>query len=51
MTNPKNPVIVGSIDTIGFASGVSTVQIKDKIYASVTDHLIGGLKIIDVTNP
>ena len=50
MTNPKNPVIVGSIDTNGLARGVSTMQIRDKIYAFVADGS-AGLKIIEVTNP
>ena len=48
---------MGSIDTKGTeygsnasAIGVSTIQIKEKIYALITDY-DAGLKIIEVTDP
>ena len=50
LTDPYNPVIVGSIDTNGSAYAVSTMQILDKIYALVADWNFG-LKIIEVTDP
>ena len=50
MTDPKNPVLVRSIDTDGSASGVSTMQIKEKIYALIALRT-AGFKIIEVTDP
>ena len=49
VTDPQNPVIVSSIDT-NHAYGVSTMQIREKIYALIAD-ISAGLKIIEVTDP
>ena len=47
MNDPKNPFIVNTLDIGGRAYGVSTVEIRDKIYAHVTDSVVG-LKIIEM---
>jgi len=41
VTDPKKPVNVSIIDTNGSASGVSTMQIREKIYALVADYDAG----------
>ena len=50
MNDPKNPVIVNTLDIGGRAYDVSTVEIRDKIYALVADSLVG-LKIIEMNDP
>ena len=49
MSNPKKPVLVGSIVTDGYARGVSTLEIGVKIYALVADfNFNAGLKIVQI---
>ena len=50
MNDPKNPVIVNTLDIGGRAYDVSTVEIRDKIYALVADSVVG-LKIIEMNDP
>ena len=50
MNDPKNSFIVNTLDIGGRAYGVSTVEIRDKIYAHVTDSVVG-LKIIEMNDP
>ena len=50
MNDPKNPVIVNTLDIGGRAYDVSTVEIRDKIYVLVNDRFVG-LKIIEVNDP
>ena len=35
VSDPYNPVLVGSISTDGYAYGISTIKIEAKIYALV----------------
>ena len=50
MNDPKNPVIVNTLDIGGSAYDVSTVEIRDKIYAIAADTVVG-LKIIEINDP
>ena len=50
MHDPENPVIVSTLDLQGDAYDVSTVEIRDKIYALVADRSLG-LKIIEINDP
>ena len=50
MNDPKNPVIVNTVDLGGRAYDVSTVEIRGKIYALVADTVVG-LKIIELNDP
>ena len=50
VSNPQNPILVGSIKTGEKARGVSTIKKGAKIYALLADYK-KGLSIIDVSNP
>ena len=50
MNDPEKPVIVNTLDIGGEAYDVSTVEIRDKIYALVAVRLVG-LKIIEINDP
>jgi len=50
VNDPFNPVLVSSIDISGRAMDVSTVEIRGKIYALVSDREYG-LKIIGMNDP
>ena len=47
ISDPKNPVLVGSISTGGLALGSSSIEIGEKIYA-LTVNKDAGLKIIKI---
>ena len=50
VSDPKNPVLAGSMSTGGYAYGVSSIEIGVKIYAFLVNNNVG-LKIIDVSDP
>ena len=50
VSDPYNPVLVGSKKTVGDARGVTTHEIGRKIYALVVSD-DEGLKIIEVSDP
>ena len=50
VSNPKNPKIVGSNKTDGFAYSIITIEIREKIYALMANSN-SGLKIIEVNDP
>ena len=49
VTDPYNPVIIGSIDTDGDAKDVRIMEKDAKIYVLVADTSTG-LKIFDITD-
>ena len=50
VTDPYNPVLLGSKDTNGSAKDVTIMRIRGKIYAFVADRTTG-LIIFEVTDP
>ena len=50
VSDPKNPTLVSSLDTYGYALEVSIIKMGVKIFALVADDS-SGLKIIQVNDP
>ena len=50
VSDSLNPVLVGSINTGGWAKGVSTLDIRGIIYAFLTNENPGDLEIIKITD-
>ena len=50
VSDPKKPELVGNISTGGLAVGVTTHELRGKIYAFVACDDVG-LKIIEVSDP